>query len=261
MKEKIVSFFKTDRSYSGAKALYFRYGKNRSFMNSLNRQVENVQLKSMLFEELRKLADLNERTFKKMLAQRIEVPAADAKNPSQKKAPHKSQASTADMNSIPDYIKKTIKLREEFPFLKEKSCPEEFKILVADMLTAYDNYKKAHAGLFKKITLEKLEELSKSVVDNYLENRAIWEELSYYKDKGEILGDHPIFQERKWKERYGSMNSNDLHNELDRLYGNIKRNEKKIADDPESEHTADRQERIELYSAEYNYVKKLLGIE
>ena len=260
MKNQIIDFFQSDRSYGSGKQLFFRYGRNRSFMNALNRQVETPALKAMLFEELRKLAGISEQGFKIMLSKRIENAAPIVKQ-SKKKAPHKSQASAADLNSIPDYVKKTIKLRQEFPFLKEKSCPEEFKVLVADMLTAYENYRKAHAGLFEKITAEKLEELSKSVVENYLENRMIWEELDYFKEKGEILGIHPIFQEREWKEKYSKMNSNELHAEMDRVYGNLMRNKKKIEDDPESEYTADRQMRVDLYQTEYDFIKRLLGLE
>src|SRR5665647_23613 len=44
--------------------------------------------------------------------------------------------------------KKTIKLREEFPFLGRKDCPEEFAILINKMLTAYDDYRSDRDKLY-----------------------------------------------------------------------------------------------------------------
>ena len=42
---------------------------------------------------------------------------------------------------VPETVRKTIRFREEFPFLNEKDCPNEFKILVSDMFSAYDLYR------------------------------------------------------------------------------------------------------------------------
>src|SRR5690606_1387694 len=88
------------------------------------------------------------------------------------------------------------KLREEFPFLNEKDCPDKFKILVADKFTALKAYEDAHAELQRKKAAgeeEGLFELGKTSVENFELNQLIYDELNYYKEHKEILGNHPIF--------------------------------------------------------------------
>lgn len=100
--------------------------------------------------------------------------------------------------------KRTTKLREEFPFLGSKDCPEELMILVNKMLTAYDTYREEREKLFDIDTndLEKCYEVGRETLDAYIENREIWEELNYYKIHAKVLGKHPEFRMRKLREDY-----------------------------------------------------------
>lgn len=108
--------------------------------------------------------------------------------------------------------KKTIKLREEFPFLGKKDCPEEFAILVNQMLTAYDDYRNDRDKLYDidKNNLEECYQGARGVLDAYILNREIWEELNYYKIHGTILGKLPAFKARGIRETYGSMSTVSL---------------------------------------------------
>jgi len=91
-------------------------------------------------------------------------------------------------------------LRVEFPFLNEKECPNELKILVADKITVWNEYLILHDSIVKsesgEITLspDELETKAKRSVECFDENQKIYEELNAFKETGEILGKHPIFK-------------------------------------------------------------------
>ncbi len=161
---------------------------------------------------------------------------------------------------VPDKIKHTMKLREEFPFLTKKDCPGELKELVADMLTAYDNYTQAHAKLFENISQQEVEELSKTVVENYLENRAIWKELNHYKEHGKVLGEHPIFDWFQRRDEIRQMKEGDLVKLRDQLKNKLPRTKKKIKEEPDHKDTEKRKERVLQFESELDLVNQLLKI-
>jgi hypothetical protein len=159
------------------------------------------------------------------------------------------------LNSIPAF-----RIRDEFPFLRRSDCPVELKILVADMLTAYDAYKLAHDSLFKAETFEQIHKASRDTVENYLENHLIWDELNYYKEKGAILGKHPIFH---WMERLDAIRRlkvGDLVNLKRRLENNLVKNRVQLRREPGSTSTADRQERIHKMEQELIEVNRMLNL-
>lgn len=162
---------------------------------------------------------------------------------------------------VPEKIKHTMKLREEFPFLKDKDCPGILKELVADMLTAYDNYTEAHAKLFENISQEEVEDLSKEIVENYLENRQIWEELNHFKENKAMLGKHPLFAWNKRKEEIEEMKEGELVKLRDALKNNIPRTRKLIKEEPVHQETEKRKERLEQFEKELELVNELLKIE
>lgn len=50
-------------------------------------------------------------------------------------------------SEAPETVRKAIRFREEFPFLRQPDCPDELKVLVADMFSAYDLYQESHRML------------------------------------------------------------------------------------------------------------------
>jgi len=164
------------------------------------------------------------------------------------------------VSTVPDNIKRSIKLREEFPFLKQKTCPGVLKELVADMLTAYDAYIQGHSKLVEGSSAEEIAELSKSVVENYLENREIWDELNHFKTTGTLLGKHPIFDWMKRKAEIHAMKDAELVILRDQLKNKIPRTKKQIADEPDHKETAKRVQRVEQFEQELLEVNTLLGI-
>lgn len=86
------------------------------------------------------------------------------------------------------------KFRDEYPFLRSETCPAELKILAADKLTAWENYTATHAELFNCVSPEECYAKARKVLDNYLENRLIFEELDFFRKNNRPLGKHPIYE-------------------------------------------------------------------
>lgn len=186
--------------------------------------------------------------------------------PAGKKKPHYLKAlevakTTKFVSVVPDNVKRSIKLREEFPFLGKKDCPEVLKILVNDMLTAYDDYIKGHQKLVEGASQNDIEALSESVTENYLENRQIWDELNHYKEEGELLGNHYIFVWLDRRAEIVAMQNPELVKLRDQLNNKIPRTKKQILDDPNHKETVKREVRIAQFEMELELVNDLLGLE
>ena len=233
MKEKILRFFKEDRSYENARKIYMDFGKKVSFKRQLNSLPEE-HIKDVLFEELRELGEISPAQFRIIMSNPVQKPVVktekkteppvqdpsekaiiileDAKKEFTSGDPLKVRALIAlalgmwpedkdlpeeyetfindeanyydDLAKLPAKVKEAVKLRDEFPFLKEKDCPVELKSLVTDMVSAYDNYKAAHEKMFTAENDEELNAAAQDVVLNVLENASIWDELNHYKTTG-----------------------------------------------------------------------------
>lgn len=255
MKKRILNYLRTDRSFDSGVKLYMELGPSMSFKMILNRQGFTDYNHRLLLEELRKVAGITQDEFTAIINQKVQKHAAAESQPE----PVTHQEVVAFVGGLPENIRKTIKLREEFPFLKEKSCPEVLKILVNDMITDYEAYMQAHERLFTALTPEDFAAASADVVENYLENRIIWEELNHYKEKNEFLGQHPVFSQMVRLEEIRSMSGTELVKLQNSLQNNIARNRKSVADDPDHKETENRLKRIEEYTAELEMVKRVIA--
>jgi hypothetical protein len=160
---------------------------------------------------------------------------------------------------IPTENKETIKLREEFPFLNDPSCPNELKILVSDKISAYYNYCNGHERLFNSPTEGDIFLASRDVVENFILNRIIFEELNYYKKNKKLLMKHAIFDLMKRETEIVKMKVPDLIQLSKQLVMNIWRNQKLINKEPGSEFTKERIERVKKYEFEASVVNRLLN--
>lgn len=192
MKEKIIAYLEGPRVYREGVALYEAYGRNLMLKATFRRSSETELVKVTLYEELRKLAGLSETEFKNLKRKASTATTTTAAPVIEEKE------KTDDNKTATPVTKKIIKFRERFPFLNSQECPDVLKILVADMFTAYDTYLEA----FKQLTelghdaeLELSLSYAKTAVENYLEDRAIWEELEYYQANHVLLGNHPKVME------------------------------------------------------------------
>jgi hypothetical protein len=130
---------------------------------------------------------------------------------------------------------------------------------VADMLTAHESYKTSHEALFLAKTKEEIAELSKKIVENYLENRWIWDELNYYKQHGTILGKHRIFSWMKRRDQVHKMKTNELVTRKINLELNLRRNKLSVKRQPDHPLTFERTKKIGDIEIELNEINRLLN--
>lgn len=121
-----------------------------------------------------------------------------------------------DFNTPAPTTSERVAMRDDFPFLKEKDCPIELKALVADKMTAFEEYCKGHNDLVKHsngelvLTDEEFQALTKKTVAAYEENRGIYDELNYYKAHGKVLGKHPLFSQLSLEREVNAMSQEEL---------------------------------------------------
>lgn len=128
------------------------------------------------------------------------------------------------LQELPAPQKASIKLREQFPFLKEKDCPDVLKLLVSDLITAWENFKENQPLLHQNLTDADAKALVDVVLEDYINNKLAWDELEHYKINGTLLGVHPIFEIITAKEDIAAMNAVDLAKKINNLKINIGKN-------------------------------------
>lgn len=261
MKEEIKQWLSGPRNYNQGVELYKKYGYNKVLKNSLTRG-ETPQNAEILVYELSQLAGISEQEVKTM--KRFAV--VPAKKATETKIQHfepdtdelfmalaktfgvnvselfadgavieasDSQKAAIDAlkpkyHEIPELQKKVINFRETYPFLRSEDCPDELKILVADMFAAYDNYREAYRLLDETNTQDENLALAKTTVEQYLDNRALWAELDHYKANGEILGEHPILLDLKLQKEIKAVSDIDLPRKIGNARGNVTKNRNKL---------------------------------
>lgn len=122
--------------------------------------------------------------------------------------------------------KEGYQLHVQYPFLRDKNVPKEFKELINDKITAFVAYKEGHQELFDKVaalaepqlTETEIYEIASTVVDEFLLNQSIKKELDHYRDKKEILGDHEIFADLKLQREVDAIKPEKLQG----IYNNLK---------------------------------------
>ncbi|MGF7026296.1 hypothetical protein [Sphingobacterium sp. HSC-15S19] len=150
------------------------------------------------------------------------------------------------------------KLRDDYPFLADPTCPPELKIIIGDKITTYHNYCAAYEKLkAAKTDRDHLEAVS-YLVDQYLKNRAISAEMDHYKEHGKVLGKHPIFEEYKKIKQYRSLPLKDLVRIKINLENNIYRNQKKIKTDKRTDLRIQRENNIRRQQMELAEIDRLL---
>ena len=120
------------------------------------------------------------------------------------------------LKSLPKIDAKSI--RVEFPFLNSTDCPDEFKILIADKITAWNEYLDAHEQILQILSSEILgteldtAALAEKAVKAFDENQKIYDELNAYQTTGKVLGLHPIFKRLQLTREVEAMTPAQLNN-------------------------------------------------
>ena len=107
-------------------------------------------------------------------------------------------------------------IREEFPFLNDKDCPDVMFIVVGKKVSAYRRHQELHAKLQEaldgtiQLSEEDQKQLASDTQEAFAENRALYDELNYFNEHKEILGKHPLFRELVAKREVETMTMEQL---------------------------------------------------
>lgn len=154
---------------------------------------------------------------------------------------------------------KTPAFRDEFPFLNEPGCPVELKALVTDKFSSFYRYREIHKGLPDCTTAKNCADSCRQLIDNYLENRAIYDELDYYKKHHTVLGRHPIFKHLNKIKVLRKLSIKELVEKQIRLEHNVWRIESELKKQDKPHLMEERQRRLKDKQAELSEIKRLLN--
>ena len=170
------------------------------------------------------LYKFNVEDYEKTLQQNEQQDVAKADVPkSERKENTLSEAETKFLEALKGNEDATagLKLRDEYPFLREESTPQELKALVTDKITAWYDFAEKHAELAKMVensgnTISEngepdpLAVLCKEAIDKFQLNADIKKELDFYKEKGKVLGIVPQLKFLKIDQELDEMSEADL---------------------------------------------------
>jgi len=253
MKEKILAWIRQGCDINTGMDIYEKYGNNNRFLRLCRKSPKSHN--DMLVYQLCRMAGISEKEFKQL----VNAQKKTKKNNS----PHSlNQAQTREEGAGSPFPGLNKKFREDYPFLEDTECPEEMKILAADKITAYYAYINAHKKLPDCTTLNECLDTARDVVENYIENRDIFNELNYYREHGHILGKHPLFKRRERLNELTKLSVPDLTKLLIKtLPHRIWRIESEINKNDKPDLILERRKRLADYKAELAHVKKLLNTQ
>jgi hypothetical protein len=134
---------------------------------------------------------------------------------------------TQSVTDLPANIKASVKLRDQFPFLREKDCPDSLKLLVNDLITSYEKFAAEQPKLHEVLSDADAAATAEIVLENYIANKEAWAELEHYKENGNILGAHPLFARLALKEEIAALTTVELVKKIKSLEINLIKNRKK----------------------------------
>src|SRR5665647_2059755 len=198
IKERVVQWAQSGGDFKAGLSLFLTFNRNSFYVRNIEAKGVEKGLATLVCEFANKIKVSSKEIFALIDASQLGNNLVIATDDSPKQKAREKEIVQQ---------KKTIKLREEFPFLGKKDCPEEFAILVNKMLTAYDDYRSDREKLYDldKNNLDACYQGARGVLDAYILNREIWEELNYYKIHETILGKRPEFKARIIREEFEAM--------------------------------------------------------
>jgi len=267
MKKKIITWLKSGASLKEGIELFGKYGGNPHLHHLC--ELNPSGNREMLNYQMGKLVGISEAEFKKLagtipvkkVVKKILTKKSSPKIPDKriliKKDKVKSTLAENDKAILSKSKKEPKKFRESWTFLSNPNCPNELKILAADKITAWKNYTEGHAKLFDE---NNHYARAKYIVENFKENRAIYQELEYYKKHGSILGKHQIFAHLEKLKGLKRLNIQELYVKKKKLEHNIWRVESSIKKGDKPHLLTDREKRIKSKRSELDAVNQLLNV-
>lgn len=156
-------------------------------------------------------------------------------------------------------------IREEYPFLNDKDCPEELLIVVGKKIGAWKRYQELHA-MIQNFDVEKdgeqaLTKLTAEATAEYEDNQSLDLELKHYAEKKEVLAAHPSLVEFRIKKEVEAMSNDELHKFVQSsktFFSRVPKDLEKFKDDAEK--IADIKKKAADRELKLTLVKNKLGI-
>ena len=270
MKQTIIDYLKGPRPWADGVAIYLKYGRNLMLRKTFMRRPETADLKTTLIEELRTMAGLSTTelaalkreavapaptapvkpekdtddelmeladslgvTVDELFTEEFRDRVLSSEENEERIAELEEQLEEAEekYKSVPQPVAKMIRFRERFKFLNEPDCPDELKVLVADMFTALGAYKEAHTALVTmpdNADMLETAALAEKTVENYLANREMWEELEYYRENHEVLGKSAKLKAIKEAKELEAATDLELSQQLNSAAANTSKQKKRL---------------------------------
>lgn len=134
----------------------------------------------------------------------------------------------------------------------------ELEALASRKFTKYRAYVRLHRQLRDCTSLEDCAKVAGELVDNYIDNRLIWEELTWYKEHGSLLGKHPAFAEFRRRKELNNLPVKQLVKRQQQVEMNIWRVKSELAKGDKPHLDATRRERLAGYEKERADIVRLL---
>lgn len=148
--------------------------------------------------------------------------------------------------------------RDEFPFLNRPDCPMELEALASRKFAKYHAYVRLYKQLRGCADLGECAKVAGELVDSYIDNRLIWQELNWYQQHGSILGKHPAFAEFRRRKELNGMPVKALVKRQQQVEMNIWRVKSEMAKGDKPHLDAVRRERLAGYEKERADILRLL---
>lgn len=134
----------------------------------------------------------------------------------------------------------------------------ELEALASRKFTKYRAYVRLHHQLRDCTSLEDCARVAGELVDNYIDNRLIWQELNWYKEHGSLLGKHPAFAEFRRRRELNNLPVKELVKRQRQVEMNIWRVKSEMAKGDKPHLDATRRERLAGYEKERADIVRLL---
>lgn len=263
MKTAVLDFLKnTDKSAekfnSGYQLLLKTPNVNSAMLRNYNVKGFTPQSLETLCYDLQKLHNLSDADIRNHIA--VEKQEQRTKSKDETK-----DVFSKVLQNMNDEEKKGFKLFAQYPFLRNEDCPDEFKILTADSITAFHNYNTTHTELFNKVANventeldnEEIYKIASGLLENFELNHDIHAELEHYQKTGEILGNHEIFADLRRERSFNDIPDLELKQKIKNIGDQITRAKKGLKMSKSPEKIAELEEKIKTLSQDKTDLEKI----